>query len=343
MEKNKKNFPKAEFDSHPVENTEKQRLELVSKLSGAVLYNLLRVKDQKTIHAAQSLKGALNCYANTYSNIEKLTYAAGKAMDYRLAIDYIRDELGLKTPGIDPYSVCIDESSLSKSIKGELSEHSWSIAKVLLEVSRKAYGKMGEKETIFAANKIISATEQQSDITNFSYVVEKVLSATEELGSNLADFVNEYAYLKACIKEISIRSITQKSVGEGHEAILRTASAITSEHIAKEDVPSWPKITIERSISGKDVGMAMHFAKSSSYFAIVYLKPRDYNLIASFVIQLKETIKELESVINPKESVPSLSIKTYSDIGICMVGSAHFDPKSETAVRDNLQKLFGRK
>ncbi len=343
MEKNNKNFLKAEYYTPVGENIEKQRLELVSKLSGVVLYNLLRVKDQTTIRAAHSLNEAINSYTNTYSNMQKLALVVNAATDYKLVVDYVREELGLKTIKNDPYSVCVDENRLFESIKDELSEHSWPIAKVLLDVSRKAYGKIDKEEAIIASKKIIAATQKQSDITNFSYVVEKVLSATEALKNNLADFINEYASLKEGIKEISIRSIMQKGIGEGHEAILRTASSIVSEYMTKEDVPSWPKVTIERSILGKDVGMAMRFRGSSSYFAIVYLKPHNYDLIARFVVQLTDLIKELESAIGPNEGVPKLSINTYSDLGVCMVGAAHFNPASETAVRDELQRLFGKK
>ncbi|MEM0154904.1 MAG: hypothetical protein QW814_03675 [Methanothrix sp.] len=343
MEKDNKNFPKAELDSIAKGNAERERLELVSKLSGAVLYNLLRVRDKTTIHAAHSLNEALNHYANTYSNIQKLASVVGRVMDYKLAVEYIRDELGLGTQKGNSYSVAIDGNRLFEFIKDELGEHSWSIAKVLLDVSRKAYGKMDKREAKVAAMKIISATEKQSDIVNFSYVVEKALSATEALEANLADFIKEYVLLKEGIKEISVRSIMENGIGNGHEAILRTATAITSEHITNDDTPSWPKITIERSISGKDVGMAMHFRDSSSYFAIVYLKPHDYKLIANFVVQIGHMIKELEFDAIPKENAPKLSIKTYSDLGICMVGAAHFDPRAEAVVRDRIQRLFGSK
>ena len=343
MEKINKNFQKVECNTPASENAEKQRLELVSKLSGAVLYNLLRVKDQTTTRAVQSLNGAMNCYANAYSNIQKLASVTDEVMGYKLSMDCIREEFSLKSIKNDPYMVCIDENKLSESIKDELGEHSWPIAKVLLEVSRGAYGKMGGEEAIIAAKKIISATQTQSDILNFSHVVEKALSAAEALKNNLADFINEYASLKEGIKEISIRSIVQKGIGEGHEAILRTASEIVAEHIANEEVPSWPKIIMERSISGKDIGMAMHFRGSSSYFAIVYLKLSDYDTINKFVEQLGYAIKEQESTADPKAGVPKLSIKTYSDIRVCMVGAANFNPVFEATVKENIQRLFGGK
>ncbi len=343
MEKNNKNPAKAEPNTLAEQNAEGQRLELMSKLSGVVLYNLLRDKDKTTISAAQSLNKAINCYSNTYYNIQKLASVANDTSDLKLAVDYIREELGLTPIKNDQYSVCIDENRLFESIKDELAEHSWPIAKVLLEVSRRSYGKMSKEEAKFAAKEITATIQKQSDIQNFSHVVEKVLAATEEVKNNLSDFINEYVSLKDGIKEVSIRSIMQKGIGEGHEPILRAASSIASEHITSEDTPSWPRITIERSISGNDISMAMRFRNSSSYFAIVYLKPYDYDLIARFVVQLKDSITELESHAVSKVAAPKLSIKTYSDIGVCMVGAAHFNPAFEAIVKDKLQMLFGNR
>lgn len=340
MGKHNKTFLKIEHEASASENAEKQRLEIMSKFSGPVLYNLLRIKDQTTINAAQNLNKSLSSYADIYSKVQELAYVAGSVMDYKIALNYIREELGLKAKN-DQYSVDIDENGLFKSVKDAFGEHSWYLIKVLFDVSRKAYGRMEEREAIIAAKKIMAAAEGQSDVLYFSQEVENALSAIKALERNLANFVESYAYLKQGVDKVSIRSIMQKSIGKEHEAILRTVSSIMSDHIANESAPSMPKITIERSVSGKDIGMAMRFKENSSYFAIVYLKPKDYNLISSFVIQVKEAIKELESTANPKGREPKLLVKTYSDIGICMVGSENFSTKYEAYIKDCLKRLFG--
>jgi hypothetical protein len=343
MEKTNKNFLKVESDTQITLNAEREKLELTSKLSGVVLYHLLRVKEPITLRAANGLKNSLKSYSRTYSNACKLYPVTDNIVDYALVIDRIRSELGVKTVQANSCTVAIDNNAFLDSIMGEIGENSQLLSEVLMRVSRNAYGKMETKDTVNMAKKIITATGTLSDIHGFTEALEKILATEKAVVGAMESFVESYAFFKRNIQEISVRSIMQKIIGDVPEEILRMASSITSQHLEREYAPSWPKVILEKSIYGPYYGMAMHFKSTSSYFAIVYIEPKNYNLIANFVVSLKDTISDIESSAMPGRAAPKLTIATYSDIGVCMVGSSHFDPSMEGEVRNNIQRLLGRK
>ena len=118
----------------------KERQELISKFSDVVLYSLLRVKNKTTLRAALDLSVMNRSYCESYSNLEKLTELTGLIVDKKFAIDYIREELGIKKSGMQNGS--IDEDKIVNLLKHDLAENSEPVTGVLLEIGRNAYGNM---------------------------------------------------------------------------------------------------------------------------------------------------------------------------------------------------------
>ena len=340
MEKQEKNFLKTMPNATVGQSAEKDRQELLLKLSSVVVYNLLRVKDKTTSRAAMDLRMANAQYKSAYAAMEELTNTIGLILDEKLVINYIRDELGIKSKQQN-INVDVQEEALLNSLKIELGEHSEPIAKVLLEVSRKAYGHMGERDTIHAAHKLIHAIEKQSDIGNLPYIIKNALLATLKINERLSTFIQGYSRYRSGVQKLDVYSIMEKAIGQNEEAILRTSSSIMSDYLSNEAMPSWPRIIIEKSIEGKSVGFQMNWEKRSGYFSIVYLKPKDYNLIASFVVQINEIINEAYLSRAKSSEMPKLSVIPYSDLGVCMIGCPDFPSEMLDGVKSQIRRLFG--
>ena len=318
----------------------KERQELISKFSDVVLYSLLRVKNKTTLRAALDLSVMNRRYCESYSNLEKLTELTGLVVDKKLAVDYIREELGIKKSGMQNGS--IDEDEIVNLLKHDLAENSEPITDVLLEMGKKAYADMSFKDTLLTAQKLIKAIEEQSDIENFPYIVKNVLLAMQNIESKLSDFIAMYTSMRSGSDNIDLRSILGNALGTNETHIARTVATIMENNIANEMFPSWPKITIEKSENGKSTGFQVNSGSMSGYFSIVYLKPNDYNLIANFVVQLKDMINDLYEVHDSNDKIPKLSIITYSDLGICVVGSFGFAPQYVQLVKHNINELFSK-
>jgi hypothetical protein len=341
MEKQEKNFLKIKADTQSTVNSEKERQELLSKLSSVVVYDLLRVKDKTTDKAVHYLGKANACYGQAYSSLEELTATTRLITYKKLAVNYIIDELGIKSPK-QSAKVYLNEEALLETLKTELGEHSEPIAQALLGVSRKAYSHMDERDTIYAARKLIRAIEKQSDIENLPYVVKNTLIAMQDIERKLSKFIATYSSLRDGIQELNLNTFMEKVVGTDEPAIARMTASLVSDYLSNEALPSWPEIIIEKSPQGKSVGFQIHFGNKSGYFALVYLKPKDYSLIASFVLQLNEMIDEVYTSEQKQTKIPKFSITTYSDLGVCTVGCSGFEPQMLPDVKIRIQRLFGR-
>lgn len=318
----------------------KERQELISKYSDVVLYSLLRVKNKTALRAALDLSVMNRSYCESYSNLETLTELTRVIVDEKLTVDYIREELGIKKSGMQNGS--IDEDEIVNLLKQDLAENAEPVTDVLLEMGRKACGNMSFKDTFLAAQKLIRAIEEQSDIENFPYIVKNVLLAMQNIESKLSDFIAMYTSMRSESDDINLRSILGNALGANETHIARTVATIMENNIANEMFPSWPKIIIEKSENGKSTGFQVNSGSRSGYFSIVYLKPNDYNLIANFVVQLKDMIDNLYEVHNSNDKIPKLSIKTYSDLGICVVGCFGFAPQFVQLVKHDINELFGK-
>ncbi len=316
----------------------RERQELISKFSDIVLYSLLRVKNKTTLKAALDLSVMSRCHGESYSDLEKLTELTGLITDEKLAIDYIRGELRIKKSEMQ--NGYIDEDKIVNLLKSDLAENSEPVINVLLETSRKAYGNMDSDDIFLAAQKLIKAIEEQSDIENFPGLVKNTLLAMQNVESKLSNFIRTYKSMRSASNDLTIRSILRNELGANETHIVRTLATIIENNIANEMFPSWPKIIVEKSENGKSIGFQVNLDNKSGYFSIVYLKPNDYNLIANFVVQLKDTIDDSYDARGSKDKIPKPSIMTYSDLGVCVVGCFGFAPQFIPLVKHDIDELF---
>lgn len=312
--------------------------ELIFKFSDIVLYRLQKERNKTTLKAALDLSVMNRRYSEAYSNLEKLDELTKLIRDEKLAIDYIRDELGIKKSEMQ--NGYIDDDRIVNLLKHDLVENSEPVTNVLLEISRKAYADMSSNDAFLVAQRLINAIEEQSDIKNFSDVVKNALLAMQNIELKLSNFIGIYKSIRGGAGDLNLRSILRREVGANETHIVRTLATIIENNIANEMFPSWPKIIIEKSENEKSIGFQVNFDNKSGYFSIVYLKPNDYNLIANFVVQLKDMIDDSYGLHGSKDKIPKLSIMTYSDLGICVVGCFGFAPQFIPLVKHEIGELF---